>query len=194
MIKGNQAPICPSQALAKLALGIGCILIISACTLVPASTQGLSTPTPMVMQTAVQPVDGFNRSTQTPVSGVWASASDQAASIHSGPGADFPTIAQLTHEAKMPVTGKTADGAWLRLEENGAPGWVYLAAVRVDGDLGAVNCIVTEGLPCESPTSVAIDEAAIDAIRVVTQKPDLQVSFVGINPDPNAFLRQALVY
>jgi hypothetical protein len=132
--------------------------------------------------------------TPTRVSSAWVKSIDEYTNIRSGPGVNFPIIGTLSNGKVVPVTGKTYDLEWLQISVDGLSGWVYKNVVNVDGDLGPVTCISTDMIPCENQNSTVNYEIAIENIRFVTQRPDLQVTFRDISQDDNAGLREALVF
>ena len=130
----------------------------------------------------------------TRVSSVWVKSIDEYTNIRSGPGVVFPIIGTLSNGKVVPVTGKTYDLEWLQISVDGLSGWVSKNVVNVDGDLGSVTCISADTIPCENQNSTVNYEIAIENIRFVTQKPDLQVTFMMIGRSANAPMREALVF
>jgi len=203
-----------SGAFIRPFLLLACLLMFSACNIIPAAPDELSSssmsPTngPLIETTeTADPTGSFQMnltptssiaetpggaSLLTPVSPVWVRAADALASIHSGPGAEFPIIGKLSSGITVQVTGKTNDTEWLQIYMDGSFGWVYSHVVSIDGDLGLVACISTGAGPCANQASAATYDTAIENIRLITQKPDLQVTFIGIDWEPNANQRKAL--
>lgn len=77
--------------------------------------------------------------------------------VRSGPGPQFDIIGQLAAGDQLPVDGRTADGAWLRVRlPDGQTGWVPVFAVIVDG------------APETLPPVTGLDQAEANGAVVVT--------------------------
>lgn len=77
--------------------------------------------------------------------------------VRSGPGAQFAVIDQLIAGEQLPVDGRTADGAWLRVRlPDGQIGWLPVFAVIIDG------------APETLPPVTAPDQTEANGVVVVT--------------------------
>jgi hypothetical protein len=168
---------------------VGCSPLSSQVTQFPTATGLVETTLPSATVRPATPIP-----TPTRVSSIWVKSIDEYTNIRSGPGVNFPIIDTLSNGKVVPVTGKTYDLEWLQISIDGLSGWVYRNVVSIDGDLGSVACISTDTVACENQNLPVNYEIAIENIRFVTQKPDLQVTFRDIIQDANAGLREALVF
>ncbi len=73
--------------------------------------------------------------------------------VRSGPGAAYEIVGQLAAGDRVPVSGRDADGDWLRIRMTlGSSGWVASFAVVVNGDIPELPVVETEGGSGESVT------------------------------------------
>ncbi len=108
---------------------IGLVLCMAFAMIIPAAAQ-TSTPQPTVEQTA----------TATPAPLMTASTSLFATSnflvnVRSGPGRQYTVLGLVRPADALDITGKLADGTWLRVNFNGQEGWVLANLFKVSGDL-----------------------------------------------------------
>ncbi len=134
----------------------------------------------------------------TPATAVLVKPIDESTKIRSGPGTNFTSIGILISGEVASVIGKTWDGDWLQISVNNLPGWtdgwVYSQAVKIEGDLNTLTCVSTDTIACDAKIPPENLETAIKNIRFVTRNPDLQVAFKEISREPNADLRDAIVF
>ena len=94
-----------------------------------------------------------NTATSTAVPTPWASVPRGPVNVRSGPGDAYPTVGELAQDAKVPITGRREDGAWLRVccTAKGMEGWVSSPLLQVTGPLKKA-AVVT--LPAATVTQV----------------------------------------
>lgn len=110
----------------------------------PTITPFVATPTPVPQQP--QPLPPL------PSTGacVVASLTGGAVNVRSGPSTQYPPLFQISGNALAAVTGRLADGSWLRVDVNGTIGWISSSVIRIGGQCGNVSVIVM------TPTSTTI--------------------------------------
>lgn len=66
--------------------------------------------------------------------------------VRAGPGDDFPVVAQFEQNRQLTVTGRDANGIWLRVccLDDGGEGWVFALSVTVTGNVAAVPVVEEE--------------------------------------------------
>jgi uncharacterized protein YraI len=64
-------------------------------------------------------------------------SSDFVVNVRSGPGTEYTVLDKLRPGSSVDITGRTADNNWLRVNWNGAEGWVSAGVVDITGDLNA---------------------------------------------------------
>lgn len=90
----------------------------------------------------VRNLAGFNEGDASDDAAVIASVqAAEGANIRSGPGEEFRVLGQRAQFDLVMLTGRSADGGWLRLQQvNGEPGWLVADAVLADtGGLPTVS-------------------------------------------------------
>jgi hypothetical protein len=90
-----------------------------------------SSPTPLITATS------------TGVPTPWASVPKGTINLRSGPGSAFPTIGELAQGARVRVTGRREDGAWLRVccTADGREGWASAPLLQVGGALDQAEIV-----------------------------------------------------
>jgi len=74
----------------------------------------------------------------------------KSAFLRGGPGLDAPRVFSVFRNQVYPVTGRTADNAWLQLNEIG---WIWSALGKVEGDVNALPVLAATGADAPVPTS-----------------------------------------
>ncbi len=126
---------------------------------VSAASRGLAmaraiTPTPTPSPTATP--------SPTPVPRPVAIVTQGPLNLRNGPGQGYPVIGQARAGDRLQVTGRNADGSWLRVcftsEEGlcrsggGQEGWLSSRLIEVQGDLGIVAVITPPPPPAGAPS------------------------------------------
>lgn len=116
----------------------------------PTATPAPPTPVPpTALPTAasatVSPATGLPPTAAAPVTPS-LTISNAFANVRSGPGLDFAVLGQVQQGATLPVSGKSADGAWWQVTFNGAPGWLF-------GELTQPNVAAAGVAVAQAPTA-----------------------------------------
>lgn len=75
---------------------------------------------------------------------VFAVVKTTSASIRPVPKPTAGELGQVGQGTRMPVTGRTANGQYVRVEYRGREGWMFFSFVEIEGDLGSVPVIEAE--------------------------------------------------
>jgi uncharacterized protein YraI len=94
---------------------------------VPASGPLLPTPTPDASTTPTPPLPaatpaGSNQATAQVIRNI---------NVRSGPGLSFRILATARAGERFPITGKSVDGAWWRIDYNGQEAWLFASLVQL---------------------------------------------------------------
>jgi hypothetical protein len=104
----------------------------------PTPTVALPTPTPTV--------------TPTP----FVIVANGLVSLRSGPGPDYPLVAQLGPNIPVAITGQNPEGTWYEICcVNGGPVWVAQAHVQTVNDVAQVPLLISGPAPSATPTGTA---------------------------------------
>jgi hypothetical protein len=75
--------------------------------------------------------------------------------LRTGPGIEFPLLAQLGPQIPVAIIGRSEDGAWLQVCcISGATAWVAAAHVSVQNDMAAVQVAMAGPPPTATPTGI----------------------------------------
>ncbi|MCL5998707.1 MAG: LCP family protein [Chloroflexi bacterium] len=122
----------------------------------PATPTILLTPAPTaeppVVVTETQPVSPSIPATTTeplePPTAIDVSVPlGDLVNVRNGPGVRYPVIGQLSQEQSAPVTGKSEDGQWWRINFQSQQGWVAADFVQLTGDPATVPSVTVPLLP-----------------------------------------------
>ncbi len=103
------------------------------------------------------PVEAVAPAAVAPVS-IRATVNADQLNVRSGPGGGFEVVRSVTLGQQFDVTGKSADGQWLELAENGAVvGFSAAQYFDLDGDLASVP--VAGGTTAQSTTQQTTQQA-----------------------------------
>jgi len=103
------------------------------------------------------------------------------------------TIDKLTTDQKVVVIGRHNNPPYWMVDVKGMSGWVYAQDIFIAGDITTIPCIPASSM-CQSPISQIDYDKAISAIRSFIEQPNLSLFFQDIISDPNADLRQMMVF
>jgi uncharacterized protein YraI len=118
----------------------------------PAMAQGTSTPVPTVQPTPVPPP-------LTASTSLFGTA-NFLVNVRSGPARTFPIIGKVRIGDALDITGKLANGSWLRVNFNGQEGWVSAPLFEVTGDVATIPEAVAP-VNASAPASEATAEPAV---------------------------------
>lgn len=95
--------------------------------------------------------------TPSPTSAVHVVA-DRTVNLRAGPGTDYPVAGSMEAGARLPVTGRNADGSWFRLCcVDGQPVWVAASVVMTEGDTSLIRVAYVPPTPAPTATPVVPD-------------------------------------
>ena len=159
----------------------------------PANLSGQATPPPALGLQETTPPARIEQPDGSAPANVRPKEDIPAVILRSGPGAFYEQVGELHAGEARTVTGKNSQSDWWQVDFQGEPAWVFSALVDFDGDPASVPFASGFSPPLASPPNV--DSAqGIANIRLITGQPDLQLTFQGVVPEPNANLRQALSF
>lgn len=113
--------------------------------------------------------------------------------LRSEPSSMSDVIAKIQAKQKVSVIGRHIDPPWWKVTVNGISGWVYTDYVFIAGDISKIPCVPASS-ECKAPLSKENYEKGISAIQRFMQQPDLRLSFQEIMSDPNADMRQMMIF
>jgi len=145
------------------------------------------TSQPTGTETAFAPLD------QTIITGIVTTNGEDLVNVRSGPGAVFEQIATLSNGQTVTITGRSPQWEWWRIQSDGLEGWVYSAFLVVDSAAG-IPCVEQKAGDCAISGLPAEHDQAIASIRAFRNQDDLALTFGGETPNPNADMRDSLVY
>ena len=114
--------------------------------------------------------------TFTPVPTPWASIPSGPVTVRSGPGSAFRIVGELAQGAKVAITARLDNGAWLRVccTAEGKEGWAPSTSLQVQGPLEQAE-IVKLRSTATTPATTIVPPATPPAKRSPTPKPNLCV-------------------
>jgi uncharacterized protein YraI len=105
---------------------IGLVLCMAFAMIIPAAAQSTSTPQPTATTT---PAPLMTASTSL------FATSNFLVNVRSGPGRQYTVLGLVRPADALDITGKLADGTWLRVNFNGQEGWVLANLFKISGDM-----------------------------------------------------------
>jgi uncharacterized protein YraI len=153
-------------------IAIAVILCLAFAATVPAfaqTPQPSSTPEP----TAVQPP-------LTASSSLFIT-SNFLVNVRSGPGTEYTILGKLRADDAVDITGKLADGSWLRINFNGQEGWVLASLFDVNGDLttaqeavAGASAVLRSGASTTTSSSGSTTDQSGDVVGTTTGNVNLR--------------------
>lgn len=148
-----------------LLTGAICALLVAA---VPAFAQDTTaTPEPTAQATAepqAQPVQpALQASTD------FFLTSGYRINVRSGPGTQYTILGKLNVGDSLDVTGQNVEGTWIRVNFNGAEGWVSASIVDVTGDIATAPVVEASADAGVNPSAAQVNTAALGDVVVVTR-------------------------
>ncbi len=67
------------------------------------------------------------------------------ATLHDGPGRDFPPRGGVSPNTTVPALGRSADNAWIQVNASGTIGWLAAIQVTVNGNLASLPVTAGQG-------------------------------------------------
>lgn len=128
-----------------------------------------------------------------PTGMIKANAGDETVNVRNGPGAIYDRVGTLANGETVTITGRSPQWEWWRIQSDGLEGWVYSAFLVVDSAAG-IPCVEQKAGDCAISGLPAEHDQAIASIRAFRNQDDLALTFGGETPNPNADMRDSLVY
>jgi hypothetical protein len=129
------------------------------------------TPTPM----GGQPADSFppaETPTATPIPTPFVIVNSGLVALRTGPGVEYPLVAQLGPNIPVAVIGRNTDNTWLEICcVSGATVWVASQHVQVQNDIFTVAQSVAGPPPTETPTATPTETATVTPTPTATSYP-----------------------
>jgi hypothetical protein len=139
-------PATPGQPASPLETAL---VLTPAPVLVPTDSPALPTPTPTPGPTGTPTATPLPTATPTP----FIFVESGLVALRTGPGVEYPLLAQLGPNIPVAVIGRSEDGAWLQVCcISGATAWVAAAHVSVRNDTTAVQVGMVAPPPTPTPT------------------------------------------
>lgn len=128
----------------------------------------LATDTPVPTPTAT-PTIALPTSTPTITPTPFVVVANGLVSLRSGPGPDYPLVAQLGPNIPVAITGQNPEGTWYEICcVNGGPVWVAKAHVQTVNDASQALLIVSGPAPTVTPTGTATSTPTITPTPTAT--------------------------
>ena len=128
----------------------------------------LATDTPIPTPTAT-PTIALPTSTPTITPTPFVVVANGLVSLRSGPGPDYPLVAQLGPNIPVAITGQNPEGTWYEICcVNGGPVWVAQAHVQTVNDASQALLIVSGPSPTATPTGTATSTPTITPTPTAT--------------------------
>jgi uncharacterized protein YraI len=90
--------------------------------------------------------------------------------VRSGPGTEYTVLDKLRPGSSVDITGRTADNNWLRVNWNGAEGWVSAGVADITGDLAAApEAVAGETAVLRNPLGEATSDPSSDNVVIITR-------------------------
>lgn len=128
-----------------------------------------------------------------PTGMIKANAGDETVNVRNGPGAIFDRIGTLANGETVHITGRSPQWEWWRIQTDELEGWVYSAYLMVDS-AGGIPCVEQKVGDCATSELPPEHDQAIASIRTFRNQSDLLLTYGGETPNPNADMRDSLVY
>ncbi len=124
----------------------------------------MPTPTPTLTPLPTEPP------TVTPTPYVVVAAG--LVSLRSGPGVEYPLVAQLGPEIPVAIVGRNPEGTWYQICcVNGGSVWVAAAHIQTGNDPSDVRLILAETPPTSTPTGTPTNTPTITLTPTATPHP-----------------------
>lgn len=104
--------------------------------------------------------DGGQPAAPAPAGGLGAVMTSDA-NLRGGAGTNFPRVGGITADTRVTLTGRNADGSWVRGNFNGTDAWVSSSLVRADGAIAGLP--QTDGAPVAAEAAPAAADAPASA-------------------------------
>jgi len=151
-----------------LVLIVGLVIAIGATIIFPANRQAeLAAQATATAVVAANAARGFVNQGPTPtptatrVTVVRAGLAYPSVNLRSGPGTDFPSIAQLDNQREYLLVGRIVDNSWLVLSDGEQTGWIAAFTVTPTGPIDglalfAAGDSLPESVPTPTPEPVQV--------------------------------------
>jgi hypothetical protein len=135
------------------------------------STVELVTETPTPLPSAT-PTIALPTATPTVTPTPFVLVTSGLVSLRSGPGPDFPLVAQLGQNIPVAITGQNPEGTWWEICcVNGGPVWVSKSHVQTVNDASQVLLILSGPAPTPTPTGTATSTPTVTPTPTATPYP-----------------------
>ncbi|MBZ0284696.1 MAG: SH3 domain-containing protein [Anaerolineae bacterium] len=129
----------------------------------------LSIPVMAQTSTPIPPTDQPSTTqVQQATTGLFATANFRI-NVRSGPSTRYTKLGQLGIGDAVDITGRLADGTWLRINFNGQEGWVSEALVEVTGDVSTAPEAEAGATAILAQTANQANVNLLDEVIVVTR-------------------------
>jgi hypothetical protein len=133
-------------------------------------SQLLPTPTPTSIPTET-PVP-LPTATPTTIPTPFVEVQSGLASLRSGPGVEYPLVAQLGPSIPVAIVGQNPEGTWYQICcVNGQSVWVAKGHVNAVNDLVSVQLVLAEAPPTVTPTATATETPTVTPTPSATPYP-----------------------
>lgn len=138
----------------SLMLGLVLTLVLAAVAIIPVLAQ----------EATAEPQPPVTATTDLFVS------SEFVVNVRSGPGTEYTILDKLRPGSSADITGRTADNNWVRVNWNGAEGWVSAGVVDITGDLAAApEAVAGETAVLRVQLSEATADPSSDTVVIITR-------------------------
>jgi len=142
---------------------------------------------PVALETSI--ADGST----LPAGTINANAGDETVNVRNGPGVIFDRIGTLANGETVHITGRSPQWEWWRIQTDELEGWVYFAFLTIDSAAG-IPCVEQNAGDCATSGLPPEHDQAIASIQAFRNQRELNLTYGGETPNPNADMRDSLVY